>query len=145
MPYRIRLTGSTSLAAPAIGNDCRGFQLQATRWIPSNLRLFSVSLRLRGRFLLFPITRDVGDHGDWRALRARPLPGYPTASPVIPEWRRFHRLHVWHSRPRLWGLLVRSHRRYFPHPAFFQPLLQTKHFLKSTLGSPLRLPWVTLG
>jgi hypothetical protein len=27
MPYRIRLTGSTSLVAPMIGNDCGGFQL----------------------------------------------------------------------------------------------------------------------
>src|SRR5712671_55247 len=26
MPYRIRLTGPTSLVAPTIGNDCRGFQ-----------------------------------------------------------------------------------------------------------------------
>ncbi|MCU1332011.1 MAG: hypothetical protein JWM08_1003 [Candidatus Angelobacter sp.] len=29
MPYRIRLTGPTSLVAPAIGNDCGGFQFVA--------------------------------------------------------------------------------------------------------------------
>jgi hypothetical protein len=31
------------------------------------------------------------------------------------------------------------------HPAFFQLLLQTKHFRKSTLGSLLRDAWVALG
>ena len=32
-----------------------------------------------------------------------------------------------------------------PHPAFFQPLLQTKHLPKFTLGPPLRHAWVALG
>jgi hypothetical protein len=32
-----------------------------------------------------------------------------------------------------------------PHPAFFQLLLQTKHFRHSTQGWPLRGPWVALG
>jgi hypothetical protein len=32
-----------------------------------------------------------------------------------------------------------------PTPSFFNSLLQTKDFCKSTLGWPLRGPWVTLG
>ena len=36
-------------------------------------------------------------------------------------------------------------RSAYPHPAFFQLLLQAKHFRKSTLGPPLRHAWVALG
>jgi hypothetical protein len=37
-----------------------------------------------------------------------------------------------------------DHPIYCPHPAFFQLVLQTKHFRHSTLGSPLRDAWVAL-
>ena len=37
-----------------------------------------------------------------------------------------------------------AYQRY-PHPAFFQLLLQTKHFRKSTLGPPLGHAWGPLG
>ena len=75
---------------------------------------------------------------------------YPTSSQIVV--RRMpvlaFRSRLFSASPRLRGeVLLSDHTRspFTPRPAFFASLLQTKHFLDSTLGWPLRHAWATLG
>jgi hypothetical protein len=105
----------------------------------------------------FPISRDHGDDGD--SGDPYPLPGHPTSSQVIPEWRRVDGLPTFVSFVSfvVKGFCLsdlgddgdvgdygdRRAQRATP-PRLFPFLLQTKDFFKSTLGSRLGGPWVTL-
>jgi len=100
-----------------MGRDWRALErLGSFLTLAVPLRSFASSAVKRG--LCFPIsamTCDHGDCGDRRALRAHPspLPIYPTASQVIPVWRRLQRFC---ARWR-WGCLFRSP----DHPMYRSP------------------------